>query len=106
VDCGVNTAPGFLNRAETEKAMKTLGWDACITQHFNESHYNECTEDYIVRAAIWKQAGMEPMGGCLCIGCLEERIGRRLRPKDFQRGHPLNRTRGTARLLQRRGQGR
>jgi hypothetical protein len=33
---------------------------------------------------------MDPMGGCLCIGCLEKRLNRVLRPKDFQRGHPFN----------------
>jgi hypothetical protein len=26
----------------------------------------------------------------LCIGCLEKRLGRRLKPKDFQRDHPFN----------------
>ena len=31
---------------------------------------------------------MEPYGGCLCIGCLEKRIGRKLKPKDFP-DHPL-----------------
>ena len=33
---------------------------------------------------------MEPYGGCLCIGCLERRIGRKLKPKDFERNHPFN----------------
>ena len=36
-------------------------------------------EVYTVRPAIWKRAGMEDWGGCLCIGCLEKRIGRRLK---------------------------
>ena len=44
---------------------------------------------------IWEAAGMEPMAGCLCIGCLEKRIGRQLTPKDFMRKHP-------SRLLARR----
>jgi hypothetical protein len=59
-------------------------------------------EVYTVRDAVWKKAGLEPMGGCLCIGCLEKRIGRKLKPKDFD-DSPLNKTRGTARLLKRRG---
>jgi hypothetical protein len=46
---------------------------------------------------------MEPRGGCLCIGCLEKRLGRKLRPKDFQRDHPFNRPNvpGTPRLMKR-----
>ena len=45
------------------------------------------------------------MAGCLCIGCLEKRIGRRLKPKDFLRGDPFNDDLlpGTPRLLKRRG---
>jgi hypothetical protein len=58
-------------------------------------------EVYTVRARVWEQSGMEPMGGCLCIGYLERRLGRRLRPKDFQRGDAFNRIPGTARLLNR-----
>jgi len=46
---------------------------------------------------------MEGWGGCLCIGCLEKRIGRRLKPKDFLRDHPFNLMPGTQRLLERRG---
>jgi len=45
---------------------------------------------------------MGPMGGCLCIGCLERRLGRRLTPKDFSRRHPFNKTPGTGRLIERR----
>jgi hypothetical protein len=45
---------------------------------------------------------MEQWGGCLCIGCLEKRIGRTLTPKEFPRKHPLNKTPGTERLLTRR----
>jgi hypothetical protein len=33
---------------------------------------------------------MAPFGGCLCVGCLEKRLGRRLRPKDFERDHGFN----------------
>jgi hypothetical protein len=52
---------------------------------------------------VWKKAGMEPYGGCLCIGCLEKRLGRKLKPKDFQSGHPFKDLRGTPRLIERRG---
>ena len=59
-------------------------------------------EVYMVREKVWAEAGMEPYGGCLCIGCLEKRLGRRLRPKDFQRNHPFQALPGTDRLLGRR----
>jgi hypothetical protein len=103
IDCGVNTAPGLLNRSQMEAAVEALGalWDmdlAGVPQRF------DCdSEVYTVREAVWKRAGIEPMGGCLCIGCLEKRLGRALRPKDFLRGHPFNSLPGTPRLLKRRG---
>ena len=56
-------------------------------------------EAYMVRNTVWKAAGMEPMGGCLCVVCLEKRLGRRLRPKDFTR-YPFDAR--TERLLDRR----
>jgi hypothetical protein len=37
-------------------------------------------EAYTVRNTVWKAAGMKAMGGCL-----EKRLGRRLRSKDFTR---------------------
>jgi hypothetical protein len=41
---------------------------------------------------------MAPFGGCLCIRCLEKRLGRQLKPKDFLRDHEFNdlRVPGTA----------
>ncbi len=56
----------------------------------------------MVKPAVWKAAGMEAMDGCLCIGCLEKRLGRTLKPKDFPRKHPFNSMPGTDRLLARR----
>ena len=32
-------------------------------------------EAYTVRNTVWKAAGMEQMGGCLCVGCLEKPAG-------------------------------
>jgi hypothetical protein len=64
--------------------------------------YSELTEIYSVKPAVWKAAGMELLGGCLCIGCLEKRLGRTLTARDFLRDDPLNRTLGTERLLARR----
>jgi hypothetical protein len=101
IDCGFNTAPGCLNRAEMEQAAQALGkmWETTgIKQHIDNR-----SEIYTVRKSVWAKAGVPPMGGCLCIGCLEKRIGRRLRSKDFQRNHPFNSVPGTPRLLERRG---
>ena len=38
-------------------------------------------EYYMVHNTLWEAAGMG--AGKLCIGCLEERLGRRLTPPDF-----------------------
>jgi hypothetical protein len=75
VDCGVNTAPGLLNRTEMEKAIAALGEKWSAGEGINQT-INCDSEVYTVRETIWKKAGMEPMGGCLCIGCLERRLGR------------------------------
>jgi hypothetical protein len=86
IDCGVNTSPGMSTRRELEKAIAALGdaWhngDAGVKQSITSQ-----SEVYTVRNKVWQAAGMEPWGGCLCIGCLEKRLGRLLRPKDFLRG--------------------
>jgi hypothetical protein len=96
IDCGVNTGPGLLTRALMEFFIETYGSaEVSLTPE---------SEVYTVRDAIWKRAGMEPDGGCLCIGCLEKRLGRRLKPKDFSAESNFNRPGmpGTDRLLSRR----
>jgi hypothetical protein len=40
--------------------------------------------DYRVEDAVWAAGGLEPDGGKLCIGCLERRLGRRLKRDDFE----------------------
>lgn len=97
VDCGINTAPGLLNRLEAEIAFAVA--DKC------RQSVSDDAEVYTVREAVWKAAGVEPMGGCLCVGCLETRLGRTLRPKDFLRDHPFNSPAfpGTPRLKRRQG---
>jgi hypothetical protein len=76
-------------------AAFNAGRDATMT-------FDDSTEVYIVKPAIWKRTGLEDFGGCLCIGCLEGRIGRRLTPKDFPRSASLNKVPGTTRLTSRR----
>lgn len=42
------------------------------------------SEWYMVHAELWAQAGMGAgWGECLCIGCLERRLGRMLTSADF-----------------------
>jgi hypothetical protein len=69
-----------------------------------EQTLDTSSEVYTVRDAIWAIAGVKPFGGCLCIGCLEARLGRELEPKDFLCGHEFNDPHlpGTIRLLERR----
>jgi hypothetical protein len=85
VDCGMNTAPGCSTRAEVEEVFRNADdVDAAVpTQHIGPD-----SELYTVRDSIWKRAGMGR--GVLCIGCLEKRIGRRLKPKDFVPEDALN----------------
>jgi hypothetical protein len=97
VDCGWNTAPGFSTRKEMEvafalygEAEQTLSWDQ---------------EVYTVTKEVWRATGLDDFGGCLCIACLQKRIGRRLRPKDFEPDHEFNKPTFPAsrRLRKRRG---
>ena len=95
VDCGVNTAPGLMTRKEIDVALLIHG-------AVPEQHLTDDQEVYTVTEEVWQKTGLEGWGGCLCIGCLEKRIGRRLKPDDFERDHPLNVLPGTRRLLKRR----
>ena len=90
VDCGYNTAPGCVPRAEMDRRLDS--GEERVNQIFDQR-----SEVYMVRERVWEAAGIEPFGGCLCIGCLELRLGRRLKPKDFKRGHPFSRLPGTRR---------
>jgi hypothetical protein len=98
VDCGVNTAPGLLTRKEVDLAIAI---DGEAKQHMTDGQ-----EVYTVEKDVWRATGLDGMGGCLCIGCLEKRIGRRLRPKDFLPDHPFNSPDfpATRRLRKRRGE--
>jgi hypothetical protein len=97
IDCGINTAPGFLSRARAEEAF-AADWN----HQGVKQTVNEWSEIYSVKPGVWKAAGMQPMGGCLCTGCLERRLGRTFVPKDFLRNHPFHWLPGTAQLMERR----
>jgi hypothetical protein len=63
----------------------------------------EAGEFYMVRDDVWP---LDARGGMLCVGCLEERIGRRLTPADFTDA-PINRLgRNSTRLRARQGHAR
>lgn len=95
IDCGVNTAPGF-------KDGPTLRIEIALYGESMQCFYDR-NEVYHVRNRIWREAGMKPWGGCLCIGCLEKRLGRRLRPRDFDPKDTWKDLPCTDRLLNRRG---
>jgi hypothetical protein len=40
-------------------------------------------EWYMVTDVTWDASGMEPLGGCLCIACLEARLHRRITWRDL-----------------------
>jgi len=96
IDCGRNTAPGVPDGKTIVEQINATG------AYAYENCFGPNSEIYTVRDAVWAKAGMEPFGGCLCIGCLEERLGRRLKPKDFRRGDGLNEFPGSPRLRDRR----
>ena len=107
IDCGINTFPGCPTRVEMERRCNTLAAIKTLSATGGEPVVASLTVDdrcevYMVRNAVWKAAGIEPMGGCICIGCLEKRLGRALRPRDFSRRHPFNCLPGTDRLIERR----
>jgi hypothetical protein len=82
VDCGVNTAPGCPTKKEMELAFALRGKAEIL--------FTAESEVYTVTPEVWRATGLEDWDGCLCIGCLEQRIGRRLKPKDFLPDHPFN----------------
>jgi hypothetical protein len=79
-DCGLDTTPCKRHRRDWGRA-----------------------EWYTVHDRVWKRADMLPSGH-LCIGCLEQRLGRRLQPGDFPSNLPISRPhyRDTPRLLARK----
>src|SRR6266540_153151 len=77
VDCGRDTAPGTPSGPASRRALKRRGKV--------KVRVDARSEYYMLRDAVWKRAGMDGWGGCLCIGCIEKpkRLGRKLTPKDF-----------------------
>lgn len=57
-------------------------------------------ENYMIYDSLWRKANKYNRRGRLCVGCLERRIGRELRPEDFLYHEPLS---TSERLKSRRG---
>src|ERR1700682_327602 len=129
IDCGINTAPGIPVRAQVEQAF-AADWsdqEPDLSPSHDEQAFDvararyrlqklnngvgegsidyyisDRCEIYMIEPKVWEAAGMGPMAGCLCIGCLEKRLGRILTPTDFLRHHSFHLFPGTQRLLARR----
>jgi hypothetical protein len=84
IDCGYDTNPGCPTRAEVEQSMREAKKAGRLKRWGSPQQYGPHSEVCIVHPCVWEKAGMEgDYSGCLCIGCLEKRIGRRLQPFDF-----------------------
>lgn len=96
-DCNFDTAPGC------PTAVTLIGSGI---QHADDLVlvFSEDAEMYQLRQAVWVAAVSDDLRIVLCIGCVETRLGRNLRPKDFDRKSPFRLVPGTARLNSRRGQ--
>jgi hypothetical protein len=106
-DCGYDTAPGLPAKAQVRARCEAVGYERAADEVADRraalAHDTAVAsrwEIYMVRPAVWAGAGMEPFSGCLCIACLELRLGHRLKPKDFA-DHIFNQMPGTPRLLAR-----
>jgi DNA-directed RNA polymerase subunit RPC12/RpoP len=91
VDCGVDTFPGNNGRKQLEDIQ--AGRNTQLT-------YCSKSEVYTVREEVWDKAGSP--SGCLCVGCLEQRIGRLLNATDFCDQDGFARLPCTKRLRKRR----
>lgn len=48
------------------------------------------SEIYCATQTVWRAASIGDHEGCLCVGCLEKRLGRTLNREDFILRHPFN----------------
>jgi hypothetical protein len=97
----MNTAPGCSGRAEVEDKFNQHNVLLNDQNNRVEQSFGEDSEVYMVKKRVWTAADMDDFSGCLCIGCLELRLGRTLRPRDFT-NHPFNSLPCTDRLAMRR----
>ena len=87
VDCGVDTWPGHPTRAEIEQSMRAAK-AAGKKWKGTKFTFTPETEVFYVHPHVWEASGLGGFwNGCLCIGCFEKRLGRRLQPLDFMAEH-------------------
>lgn len=72
-----------------------VGYDTVLLRMCTDCGHDvrEMGEEYMVWDHIWIKATYESFhgrAGMLCIGCLENRLGRQLTRDDFKGGVPLN----------------
>jgi hypothetical protein len=84
-----------LNEVEPGDKRLHPDFEALIDAHMKcldcGHNTNLMGEDYMVNDAVWETANPDG-GGRLCIGCIEQRLDRRLQPEDFSQyiGAPIN----------------
>lgn len=93
--CGLNTAPGCLSAAQLADGFKSLR----LKPNATEITIDDRCKVYAVKSSIWEIAGVEI--GCMCIACLESRLGTMVMPRDFDRRHSCHSLPGTRRLIDR-----
>lgn len=102
IDCGTDTWPGHQTRAAIEQSLRAAR-AAGKKWRGTKLTFTAETQVYYVHPHVWAASGVDFWRGCLCIGCLEKRIGRQLRPFDFINDNPFNDPNlpGTQRRLER-----
>lgn len=68
-----------MNENRSEEYNKQYPYSKCIGCGVNTFWIREY---YMVHDAVWELAN-PARDGMLCVGCIEDRIGRRLMPSDF-----------------------
>jgi hypothetical protein len=100
IDCGHNTHPGAATKREVAEALwrdRQNGVEWQDTVPMAQTLRNTWCAIKYGQMRAWSLGA-----GASASVCLEKRLGRRLRPKDFQHRHPFNTLPGSERLLKRR----
>ena len=82
----MSVTPELIEKQLTERKArreKAIARRSCVDCPRDTCPPRQPDEWYMIRDALWSAAGMTPDGGCLCIECLENRIGRQLTYTDF-----------------------
>jgi hypothetical protein len=77
--------PEAAARIEKQKARreKDIARRSCVDCGCDTCPRGQPADWYMVHDQLWASAGMAPDGDCLCVECLENRIGRQLNRTDF-----------------------